>query len=290
MIINLFQGEAIGGRIGGGWTFFHNLTEGLKQLGHTISNTGYDVSLACAPTMVPRDQWVAAANKPRVLRLDGVPEDFRNRGTGWSRMREYSQNANSVVYQSNFVKNTIGKLLGRDGTVICNGTNTNVFNNQRQKESFGKPSVLFVYYRNDPNKRFQEVIERFRYYKLDNPEAALTFVGDYPKEQVFWNKKTYDFGMLSLVPNKDWRYIGIITDRNKLATVMKSHDYIAYPSFADPCPNTLIEALSCGCKPLWTNDYGSSNEIVQLFKNGYDFSCKNMAQQYVTTLQQSKKQ
>lgn len=285
MIINLFQ-DTQGGKIGGGWTFLKNLVSGLQQLGHQISSTNYDVSLACAPTMVTRDQWKASGNKPRVLRVDGIPEDFRNRGTGWSRMRDYGKEANGVIYQSKFVKGTIGRLLNREGDTIYNGTDTAVFNTTGPRDkSFGDPSVLFVYYRNDPNKRFQEVIERFRYFKLDHPNAAITFIGDYPKEQVMWNGKSFDFGMLDMQQNKDWRYLGTLADRAALAKMMRSHSHIAYPSFADPCPNTLIEALACGCRPLWVNEYGSSLEIMKLFETGYNFSVQHMAELYVAALQ-----
>jgi glycosyltransferase involved in cell wall biosynthesis len=282
MRINLFDAPDNQKKIGGGWTFLRNFQKGIESVKHVLGNEKYDVSMACGATMVRRDTWAATKDKPRVLRADGVPEDCRNRGTGWSRMRDFGKEADMIIYQSQFSKQTTGRLIKRDGLVIPNGVDTSIFTNKGPKEKpFGNPSVVFVHYRSDPNKRFQEVIERFRQYKIDHPNAAITFIGDYPKQQIKWNPKKLDFGMLDLVQNKDWRYLGAIRDRRKLAQMLRSYDYIAYPSFADPCPNTLIEALACGAKTLWPNEYGSTLEIIDLFKNGYDFSLKNMVVRYV---------
>jgi len=282
MQINLFDVPDNDKKIGGGWTFLRNFQKGISDVKHALNNNGYDVSMACAPTMVSRDRWDAAKIKPRVLRADGVPEDCRNRGTGWPRMRDYGKEADLVIYQSQFSKQTTGRLMKRDGLVISNGVDTSIFTNKGQKEkSFGSPSVVFVHFRSDPNKRFQEVIERFRQYKIEHPKAAITFIGDYPKQQIKWHPKKLDFGMLDLVEGKDWRYLGVVRNRSKLAQILRSCDYIAYPSFADPCPNTLVEAMACGAKPLWPNEYGSTIEIMDLFKNGYDFSLKNMVIKYI---------
>jgi glycosyltransferase involved in cell wall biosynthesis len=282
MKINLFAGNSIGDRIGGGYTFFRNLHKGLKQLGHKVSNEDYDISMLCGPTLASREEWNAAKGKPRVLRLDGVPEDFRNRGTAWSRMKQYSREADMIIFQSHFSKETVGAIINRDGAVVHNGVDISIFGpNGKKQPKFGNPSLCFVLSRDDPCKRFHEAIDRFRQFKIKNPKSTMTFIGNFPKSQVLWNKKSYDFGMLDWKQNVDWRYVGGIANRNTLANYFKSFDYIAFPSFNDSCPNTLIEAMMCGCKPLWTCDYGSSNEIIDLFKNNYDFSLKHMAELYV---------
>lgn len=281
MIINLFDIPQNDEKVGGGWSFLRNFKKGLEEAGHKISSENYDLSMVCGATMVTRQQWEEAKNKPRVLRADGIPEDFRNRGTGWSRIRDYANEANLVIYQSEFSKNTTGRLLKKDGSIIMNGVDTSVFKPDGPTDSkFGSPSIIYNHFRNDPNKRFQEVIERFRQYKIDNPKSAITFIGDYPKDQVRWTEK-WDFGMLDYKQDADWRYLGIIKDRKELAKKLRSAEFFAWPSFADPCPNTLIEALSCGLQPIWTNLYGSTDEIHNKFKDKYDFSLSNMIRQYI---------
>jgi len=288
-------------KIGGGWSFLNNFIGGLPadaMIEPALEEA--DVVFLPASTMVTRDfvQEVRSYGKPIALRIDGVPEDWRNRGTGWSRTKDFAGWANLVIYQSYFVEKTIGRLLEHtlekelNHTVIMNGADIEVFKLEGEVlHAFGNPSILYVNYRKgEHNKRVEEVIERFRYFKLDNPEATLTFVGNYSKQQFRWNDKSWDFGMLDLEEGKDWRYLGIVSDREELAKIMRSHEFIAFPSFADPCPNTLIEALCCGCVPLWVNGYGGASEIIAQWEScvfpGLDFSKERMALDYVKSFKE----
>lgn len=271
------------GKIGGGWTFTRNFLD-LVPENMTDNLADADIFFITGATLVTRDEFAEARRlgKKIVLRVDGVPEDWRNRGTGWSRLRDYARQADGIIYQSEFTRNTTGRLLKRenDGVVIFNGVDQRIFNTDGRKEPV-KNSVLYVNFRKgEHNKRIEEVIERFRQFKLDNPKAKISFVGDFEKRQHFWNNKEWDFGLLDMRKNKEWFYHGVLSDRKKLATVMRASEYIAFPSFADPCPNTLIEAMSCGCKPLWVNDYGGQKNIVDLW-DSMDWSRERMVQEYM---------
>ena len=284
-------------RIGGGFSFLDNFKAGghrSRSFATTECITGGDWNYALIPaaTMCSWEQFqimtaMRETNRPPkgkkvFLRVDGIPEDFRNRGTGWSRLKGFAKNVDGVIYQSEFSRDTVGKLLGRDGPVIYNGVDKTIFTPAGSTfPLFGDPSILCINYRDDPNKRVQEVIERFRYYKIKTPTAKITFVGNYPKGQFLWDGAHWDFGLLDLVQNEDWQYMGIISDRNVLAKAMRSCNYIAYPSFADSCPNALVESFSCGCKPLWLNSYGSSIELLELFNKGFDFSIERMSKEYL---------
>jgi len=273
----------IKGKIGGGHSFTRNFLATCSDVVDTLEEC--DVFFITGATLVPRSEFERAISlgKKIAFRVDGVPEDWRNRGTGWSRLRDYAKRSDLVIYQSDFISRTIGRLLGVLGYTIYNGINTSVFKVDGEKlPKFGEPSLLYCNYRKgEHNKRVEEAIERFRYYKIDNPEATMTFVGNFSKQQYLWDKVNWEFGMLDLERNKDWQYLGIVSDREKLATIMRSCDYIAFPSFADPCPNTLIEALACGCKPLWINDYGGQHDVVKLWEVGFDWSKERMVKQYL---------
>ena len=110
---------------------------------------------------------------------------------------------------------------------------------------------------------------------MDNPKAFLQFAGNFPTYL-----KEHQFGMLDFVKGKDWDFAGIITDRNELAKIMRSHDYLAYTAFGDPCPNVLIEGLSCGLKVLWLNSYGGQKEIVDNWEK-VDWSIGRMGKEYL---------
>jgi len=268
--------------IGGGWTFVRYLTETLSNKVEFIYETPFmgncDIVFIPGPTLMDRDSmnYAKKLGKKIVLRVDGCPEDWRNRNTGWSRLRDYAKLADQVIYQSEFIKRTIGRLVKRDGVVIYNGVDQNIFKPDGDKyPKKGDPSILHVGFRKDPCKRPEEAIMRFRELKMDNPEAFLQFAGNFPTYL-----KEYKFGMLDFVKGKDWDFAGIITDRNELAKIMRSHDYLAYVAFADPCPNVLIEGLSCGLKPLWLNDYGGQKEIVDNWEK-VDWSINRMSKEYL---------
>lgn len=287
--------KGIESKLGGGWSFTRNFIDLVDdKLVNTLDEA--DIFFITGATLVTRDEFRQAKAKKKkiVLRADGIPEDWRNRGTGWSRFRDYSLQADLVIYQSDFIHNTIGKYM-RDmhglkakQVIIYNGVDTTIFNPHGDKfRQFGDPSVLYVNYRkNENNKRVEEAIERFRYFKVDNPNATMTFAGNFSKEQFLWNGSEWDFGMLDMRNTKDWQYVGIISDRSKLAKIMRSADFLAFPSFADPCPNTLIEGLMCGLEPLWVNEYGGQHDIVKLWENKFDFSREHMVANYISEFEQ----
>lgn len=280
---------------GGAWTFLDNFKKGASQVGGievVASEDEADVFLVAGATLVRRDTFNRLKTKGRViLRVDGIPEDWRNRGAGWSRLRRFFMSADAVVYQSRFIVQTVGrflvnKVLGvadrRPSALIYNGVDTDIFKREGERlERFGIPSVLHVSSRKDPNKRVEEVIERFRYFKLRNPGATLTLVGKYPTEM-----RRYGFGLYELREGKDWRYLGIVQDPGLMAKVMRSHDEFWFPSFADPCPNALIEALHCGLNVRFVNSYGGAADILVAYNSGYDFGLENMVRQYRNFLEE----
>jgi len=265
--------------IGGCWSFVGNLTKALADTVEFVDVLeDCDIYFIPGPTIAERDEVKKAQvlGKKIVLRCDGVPEAHRNRNTGWSRLRDYAKLADQVIYQSEFIKRTIGRLVQRDGVVIYNGVDQSICKPDGEKyPKKGSPSILHVGFRKDENKRPEEVIVRFREFKMDNSKAFLQFAGNFPTYL-----KEYQFGMLDFVKGKDWDYAGIITDRNELAKIMRSHDYLAYTALADPCPNVLIESLSCGLKVLWLNDYGGQKEIVDNWEK-VDWSIQRMGRQYL---------
>lgn len=264
--------------IGGGFTFIQNFIKGLNKLGiETVDcMEDCDVFFISGATLVTRDEFKRARElkKKIILRVDGIPEDWRNRGTGWSRLKDFAREADVVVYQSGFTKNVIGRMLNRDGVVIYNGVDKSIFKPRKVNKKFGNPSILHINFRGDPNKRWDEVISRFREHRLDNPDAKISFVGNYPKEMI-----QYNFGFERDI----CRHTGVINNPNVLASLMQEYDYIAFPSFADPCPNTLIEAMSCGLTPLWVNPYGGQAEITGYWDK-IDWSLERMTKGYLEVI------
>lgn len=263
-------------QVGGAWTFIRNLKKGLEQAGHwliTDRNAEADIALVAGATTVVRETFYEIQKRmPVVLRIDGIPEDWRNRGTGTTRLKEFAKAADGVIYQSEWSRNLVGKLLGRDGGVIYNGVDFDVFKPSGEKAPLpkGNPKVLHVMWRQDPAKRPEEVIWSFREYSLINKNALLVLVGNYPQG---W--ADYNFGLFN-----DEKFIHIAEAREEeLAKIMRACDVLWFPSFADTCPNTVLEAMACGLPVELTNEYGGVEEIV---KRGTPDNVRQMAEQYFT--------
>lgn len=255
-------------KIGGGWTFLRNFQKAAKliddfEIVDSIDHA--DVLFAFGPTTVHGEQidQAHARNIPFVLRMDGVPEDNRNSGKGTRRLVEFSRKADYIIYQTNFVRDTVGKMLrslGADAPnkVIYNGVDTEIFNPDGPKHPLAKnpdvrARILHVNYRKDNNKRFEEVIQMYReFWQFDN-KALLVLLGRYPTE---WNEHNMGF-----FAGERFQKIGVVTEDSYKAMVMRSCDVMFYPSYADPAPNVVIEAMACGV-PIVYQAYGGVREMV----------------------------
>lgn len=249
--------------MGGGWAFLRNFKKagemtGLFETAECSSVAGgWDVGLIPGATMITR-RYVEIAHlhkKPVFLRVNGIPEDWRNRGTGTTRLRDYANSCDGIIYQSHFSKRIVGGMLGKDGAVVHNGVDLDVFNPKGAKvtdKPYGKPTILFVHHRGDPNKRLEECIAMFREVSLENKEAVLWLVGNYPKDYI-----QYNFGFF----NNEKVYYCEAQKWEELAKYYRSADVLFYPSYADWCPNVVLEALASGC-PVLYNGYGGTKELV----------------------------
>lgn len=245
--------------IGGGWTFIRNFTRGI---GSKVQIVGYadkpNIALIPASTMTDynkikhlKDQGVKV-----VLRVNGIPEDTRNRGTGYSRMKAISSLADKIIFQSHFSKirfcyaYQISKEdIDKRSTIIHNGVDTNVFNPEGSRYKWGKEvKFLYVQFNRHENKRFQEAREIFRHYKGDK---ELVIVGRFSQETI-----EYKF---DLYPHEKYRYIPTIEDPRELAKIMRSCNILLFPAFLDNMPNTVLEARACGL-PTILHSYGGGIE------------------------------
>lgn len=273
-------------RLGGGFTFIENFKKAIANQ-YTDYIEKADIALIPGATAVLPETIDKAKNLgcKVVLRLDGIPEDWRNSGRGWDRLLNAYKKADGVVSQSAYITNGVLDILHSATAVskpwieIMNGVDTDIFNTRAKPRPRNKGNyklILNVNSRKDPNKRIETIIENFRLRKTKNPDDVLIFAGKYPSYL-----KNHDFGMYMFKRGKDWDYIGEIKDRHTLASTLISADYFAFPSEFDPCPNILIEAIHCGVQPLWLSMTGAVPEIINLWNTGYDFCLDNMGKQYI---------
>lgn len=258
--------------IGGGYTFYRNFLKGFErkfpEIQFVPEAEEHDILFAFSPTTINGETIERSKKRGAkfVLRMDGVPEDSRNSGRGTRRMVEYARAADFIIYQSDFILKTVGAILKDNGVtarraVIHNGVDLEIFKPEGDKLPMikGKPVILNIAYRKDNNKRYEEVLAMYREYWTENKEANLILLGRYPTEWM-----NYNMGFFN---GERFQRMGVATDEGGKAAIIRSCHVMFYPSFADPAPNVVLEAIACGV-PVIYNSYGGTHELLKGVANG----------------------
>ena len=272
--------------LGGGFIFIENFKKGAKGSAKFVDNWNEaHAVLICSVTQTSREevQKIKADKRKIILRIDNMPKDSRNRGTAFSRMRDFAKMADVIVFQSEWAKEYVGGWLQRNhgvnvenSKVIYNGVDTEYFYHNDNPKDRGE-TYLFTTYNTDPNKRFSEAAYDFhlrhRKAKIEKTVLpALRLVGNFDKE----TSHEYKFDFFE---QENYKYDPPISDRKKMADVYRSCRYLYFPAFADASPNTVSEAIACGCEPLLINPVGGSKEVVETFSKKI-ITIQEMAAQY----------
>lgn len=245
--------------LGGGWTFLNTFDKYARRQGHkiTLGDEGADVVLISGATMLTRDFVTALKQKGKriVLRVDNIPRNSRNRNTGTSRLYDFAQMADLVVYQSEWAKAFIAPFLGKDGPVILNGADEDVFRRDGTAvPKDGEPQYLFSQFNRDETKcwpvAWYEFIQDFR----KNPKAHLWLVGQFSPEL---QETRFDF-----FQNERFHTWGVVDSPMGMAEILRGVDVLLAPYYNDACSNTIIEARLCGVPNIISSDSGGSPEIM----------------------------
>lgn len=278
--MKIFMARLELGRMGGGWSFQDNLYNGLKDY-ITADYRQADIYFISSPSMVQRDEVEQAKKdgKKIVLRLDNAVRNSRNRNTGMSRMKDFAEWADLIIYQSNWAKDYLMPFLKRDGVVILNGTDTSVFKPGSQP---GNPNtVLYSRFNRDETKNYEAARYWFSRFAEANPDAGLIIVGQFGDEIRDANFDFYN--------GERFRYLGTLP-KFEMADLYRQCGKFLYTYFNDACSNTLIEALCSGCEVVGDKYYrktGGAAEIMAVFESAGSlekarrfFSLERMALEY----------
>lgn len=265
-------------QIGGGMTFYKNLKKGASDLIFVDNWRDCDFILITGATMTNRDEMkeAKAGGKKIVFRIDNLPKDSRNRGTAFSRVKDFAQMADWIIFQSEWAKDYVGWWLvdnsidiNSKSSIIHNGVDTEFFyKNDKEKND---KRYLFVQFNRDENKREREAFYDFHQAFRKDKDVELWIVGRFSPELVNYN---FDF-----FGGESVKYLNVIEDRLQLGDTMRSCKYFLFPAYADAAPNTLMEAMACGCEPVGVNPVGGSIEIKTLMDKGVR-TIQDMAEDY----------
>lgn len=259
-------------KLGGGFSFRRNLIKGLGESGVEVVGTieEADIVLVPAPTMITRETFVKAKDlgKRIVLRLDNVPRNSRNRNTGTTRLLEFARASDAVVYQSMWARHFLEPYTGREGPIIYNGVDTDVFTKYGDKYDWGSPVYLYSRFNRDETKRWEQAWYEYQMIQR-NEKAKLILVGNFSQEQIEYN---FDFFM-----DEDFQYLGIVDNQEEMAKIYRSCQYLFATYYNDCYSNTYQEALACGCELYNPSMTGGTPELI---KNG-PISLSKMAKDYI---------
>lgn len=263
--------------LGGGFTFARNFKKGMAQ--HPVQFVDRieecDIYFIPGSTMVLKENVERAKElgKKIVLRVDNLPKDSRNRGTGWSRLTKYAAMADKIVYQSEWARDLLFTFLGA-GSIIYNGVDTEIFNTNGRKP---KPeSYIYSRYNRDESKNWVGAYYQFIEIWKQDKTSTLRIIGNFSDEMVQYH---FDF------PEPMWdsiTYAGVIDDPAAIAEELKRTEVFLAPYLFDACSNSILEARASGCD-VEASFTGGSNELLRL----EDYSLERMCKEYYELLSQS---
>lgn len=280
--MKIFLAKHEPGRMGGGWSFQDNFA---KAMGDKIT-TDYreaDIYFIAGASMMTREEvkQAQADGKKIVLRVDNIIRNSRNRGTGMTRMKDFAELADLVIFQSEFAEDLLNPYLQKeDYRIILNATDQSIF----YPTTSHKQETHFLYCRSssDETKNWEMARVAFQRIAVEDDRATLNIVGKFDQALQEYNFDFYN--------NENYKYWGEIHDRNALADIYRQNKFFLYTYFNDACSNTLIEALSCGCEVLGCysmEQTGGAMEIITKYKSeGLEyFGLKRLAKEYTKCLQ-----
>jgi glycosyltransferase involved in cell wall biosynthesis len=222
----------------------------LARMGHTIADVDdYDISLV---TIEPTQKL--NLDKPFVHRLDGIwskPQEFATRNVN---IRACYNNADGVVFQSQFDKKMITKWFGEprhnNAEVILNGielkhVDVNIPTLFEMREKYDK---IFVSSANwHPQKRLKDNTRLFKHLqKTQFPNSCFIVMGANPDHVIADNSVFYTGSQ----------------DENTCLQVFAAADWMIHLARTDHCPNVCVQSLSQET-PVVCVSSGGTREIVR---------------------------
>lgn len=248
--------------IGGGWSFISNFRRAMGDLITDYDEA--DIYFIPGASMVDREQvkQAQADGKRIVLRVDNVIRNSRNRGSGMSRMADFAQMSDLVIFQSHFAEKLLNPfLLVENYKVILNAVDETVFHNKGRANR--ENTFLYSKYSSDETKNWEMARIAYQHAWDKMGEGInLNIVGRFDAKI-----EEYDFDFFN---GEKYTYYGLVTDKNKLADIYRDSDYFLYTYFNDACSNTAIEALMCGVELVGCFDMEKTGGLPEIMHNFND--------------------
>ena len=226
--------------------FIQRLIPALKKLGVKIVNKKPDVTLGLS-------YWKERPEGKKVIRIDGIHIE-KDSKYEWRRkmIRQAIKSSNGVIYQSEFARSMVGKILrikGRKEFVVFNGANPEDYMVKPMDSAYSKNVIIsgrYVSTKVRLHKRMKETIQIAEEYIEKHPDVCFWFCG----------KKREEVRV-----NKQMRYLGDVPE-SLLRRYLVMADAMINISWFSWCDNAVVEALVAGI-PVISGNFGGNAEIVE---------------------------
>ena len=209
-----------------------------------------------------------------IQRLDGVyyPSKHGNEYIALNRdIKEIHNNlADIVIYQSGYSKAQceimLGKLADTENHVILNGTDKTIFYPSTHiKKEPGEIRLITTGNFRNPDM-IEPVVKALELLKDHFPFRLVT-LGNISNESI---RHLYQAPYIDRVDN---------VEKNRLADELRKSDIFIYSHLNPPCPNSVIEAVSCGI-PVVGFKSGAMEELLCFNKELLAYVSDDTIQEY----------
>lgn len=263
--------------IGGGWSFISNFIKCMADYITDYNNA--DIYFIPSASMVSRDDVMRAREdgKKIVLRCDNIIRNSRNRNTGMTRMKDFSDVAHLVIFQSEFAEDLLNPYLRTENFKVIHNSVDELIFNEGGRQEHGTKRYLYAKHSSDETKNWEMARVAYQIIHNQDNESLLNLVGRFDG-----NLEEYNFDFYN---GEQYKYWGYVTDPNVMAHIYRQSDTFIYTYFNDACSNTLIEALCCGVDvldPYGMARTGGTTEIEDMFyQEGAEyFALERMGRDY----------
>lgn len=251
-------------KVGGGWTFARYFNDAFGQSTYEDA----DIYFITSASMVQRGdvQQAKADGKKIVLRVDNAIRNSRNRNTGMTRLKDFADMADLIIYQSNWAKKFLMPFTNKDGAVILNGVDTDYFRPGNPDDN------TYLYVRSSRDEGKQWIMAW--YWFVNNP-GKLDIIGKFSTENMEYNFDFYN--------GERFRFLGE-QHSGMMPEFYRNNKYFLYTYLNDACSNTLLEARASGCEIIDVYGMlqtGGAPEIMAC----EDISIDRMIKQYAEELE-----
>lgn len=253
---------------GGPLTFYNKIEEALISKGHRlVTPEQSEIVLVIISYNINYLKDIKKLGVKLIQRLDGIytpyvsPLAFRHKN---SKMRYiYKELADGIVFQSNFSKWLVEKYWGKiskPSSIIFNGVDVRKFSPIKSKKCFRNDNIKIIttgIYRHP--SQLLPAIKAFDYLRKQNYAFHYTVVGPIENKPNM-RKIMKMINEYSRKYKDTFQYVPFISN-DKLPEILRNHNIYLFPTLSAPCPNSVIEAMSCGLAVVSFKS-GSLPEII----------------------------